>query len=146
MDKMSKFRRKPKPPAIETSIDRNISQIADSVSVEHAADLTQQPQQKPFKKSAFRNLRLRGSAKRARDSSPAELPSSPPPPAVVAQDGMSPRKTQRFAALLDGLPPNKSLGHDHPDAPAFLNLSLQGMCWSGPGIKGKQDYALCSCG
>lgn len=98
MDRIPKFRRKPKNPTIETAVERSSTDTVDSIaSAEIQAANTQQKQLQPqksatklSKKSAFRNFRLRASAKRARESSPSELPSSPPP-AIVSQDGIKSR-------------------------------------------------------
>ncbi|EHK43987.1 hypothetical protein TRIATDRAFT_293301 [Trichoderma atroviride IMI 206040] len=81
MDKIPKFRRKPKPPVIETSIDRRASIATENVSA------TESPRAH-HKMSAFKSLRLRGPSKRARDSPPSELTPTTPSAVVVAQDGI----------------------------------------------------------
>ncbi|KAJ4024041.1 hypothetical protein NW752_002607 [Fusarium irregulare] len=129
MDRIPKFRRKPKKPTIETSVERSSSDTADSIASSElqAANLQLQLQQgqpqpqktKLSKRAAFKNFRLRSSAKRARDSPPAELPSSPPPPAVVSHDGVK----SRPVTAEDDVP-----GNNHgaqPRIPAFLESSLQ---------------------
>ncbi|GKU00413.1 tyrosine phosphatase 2 [Fusarium langsethiae] len=130
MDRIPKFRRKPKNPTIETSIERSSSDTADSIASSElqAATLQSQLQQgqqvqpqktKLSKRAAFKNFRFRGSAKRARDDSPAELPSSPPPPAVVSHDGV---KSRPVTAEHDAL---GSYDGATPRIPAFLESSLQ---------------------
>ncbi|RGP59407.1 hypothetical protein FSPOR_11353 [Fusarium sporotrichioides] len=130
MDRIPKFRRKPKNPTIETSIERSSSDTADSIASSElqAANLQSQLQQgqqvlpqktKLSKRAAFKNFRFRGSAKRARDDSPAELPSSPPPPAVVSHDGV---KSRPVTAEHDAL---GSYDGATPRIPAFLESSLQ---------------------
>ncbi|KAM0230981.1 hypothetical protein ACHAPO_008807 [Fusarium lateritium] len=130
MDRIPKFRRKPKNPTIETSIERSSSDTADSIASSElqAANLQSQQQQgqqvqpqktKLSKRAAFKNFRFRGSTKRARDSSPAELPSSPPPPAVVSHDGI---KSRPVTAENDAL---GSYDGVTPRIPAFLESSLQ---------------------
>ncbi|KAK5995674.1 Tyrosine-protein phosphatase 2-like protein [Cladobotryum mycophilum] len=129
MDKLPKFRRKPKPPAIETSVGRNMGDTAQQIAAA-GNQVTSPPQlqhpQKPSKIAALRNLRLRGTAKRARDDPPAELPTSPPP-AVVTQDGMSPRRVSRPIVQPEQKPDrNKKNGHlPPPKLPGFLTLSTQ---------------------
>ncbi|KAM5352016.1 hypothetical protein ACJ41O_004739 [Fusarium nematophilum] len=131
MDRIPKFRRKPKNPTIETAIERSSTDTVDSIAsteIQAASVQLQQQQaqqwpqpQKPAtklsKRAAFRNFRLRGSAKRARDSPPAELPSSPPP-AVVTHDGIKSRP-----ATADGVALNQD--GTGPNIPAFLDSSMQ---------------------
>lgn len=142
MDRIPKFRRKPKNPTIETAVERSSSDTIDSTaSAELQAHQQLQAQQfqaqqqqqhaqlqlqpppkvavKPSKKSAFRNLRLRNTAKRARESPPVELPSSPPP-AIVTHDGV---KSRPPTADGDAL---RNMNGRHRQIPAFLDLSMQG--------------------
>ncbi|KAI9147790.1 Receptor-type tyrosine-protein phosphatase epsilon [Paramyrothecium foliicola] len=128
MDKLSKFRRKPKPPTIETSVERTSTDTADSaVSIESPVSaISASGQQKlsvkpPLKKSSFRSLRLRGSSKRARGSPPAELSSTPPPAIAVGPDGNAPQNAM-------GERDSHSSPGDHAGRriPSFLTLSLQG--------------------
>jgi protein-tyrosine phosphatase len=133
MDRIPKFRRKPKNPTIETAVERSSSDTVDSIASSElqAANLqlqqqglqiqTQKPPAKLSKRAAFRNFRLRGSTKRARDSPPVELPSSPPP-AVVNHDGIKSRP-----ATAEGVALSKQDGTG-PRIPAFLDSSMQGMC------------------
>jgi protein-tyrosine phosphatase len=127
MDKISKFRRKPKPPTIETSVERISTDITDTSNSAVSATSNDSPvstaNQKlslksPIKKSSFRNLRLRGSSKRARGSPPSELPLTPPA-IVVGFDGAAPH-----SAVIDGddSPPRDHVGQR---VPAFLTLSSQ---------------------
>ncbi|KAF5017186.1 hypothetical protein F66182_10914 [Fusarium sp. NRRL 66182] len=130
MDRIPKFRRKPKNPTIETSVERSSSDTLDSIASSElqAANLQlrQQPGQqgqlqkpaKLSKRAAFRNFRLRGSTKRARDSPPVELPSSPPA-AVVSQDGVKSRPV-----TADDNAPNNHEGTGLR-MPAFLESSMQ---------------------
>lgn len=129
MDRIPKFRRKPKAPTIETAVERSSTDTVDSIaSAELQAQQQLQQQQpslkpppvKPSKRAAIRNFRLRTSGKRARDSSPAELPSSPPPAAVVTFDGI---KSRPVTADGDA---TGNIGGKRPQIPAFLNLSSQG--------------------
>jgi protein-tyrosine phosphatase len=131
MDRIPKFRRKPKNPTIQTSVERSSSDTVDSIASTELQAATLQSQQqdgqqvlpqksKLSKRAAFRNFRLRGSTKRARDSPPVELPSSPPP-AVVSHDGV---KSRPVTAEGDVLANSKGSG---PRIPAFLESSMQGI-------------------
>ncbi|KAG8669886.1 hypothetical protein FPOAC2_09228 [Fusarium poae] len=129
MDRIPKFRRKPKNPTIETSIERSSSDTADSIASselqaanlqsQHQGQQVQPQKTKLSKRAAFKNFRFRGSIKRARDISPAELPSSPPPPAVVSHDGI---RSRPVTAENDAL---GSYDGVTPRIPAFLESSLQ---------------------
>lgn len=138
MDKMPKFRRKPKNPTIETAIDRTSSDTADSAtSAEHPHPKQQQttttlvnPSPKPCKKSPFRNFRLRNSAKRARESPPTEFPSKPPP-AIVTLEGVKSETSPPDTADAE----SKRNGGERPRIPAFLALSSQGTFFSKPASK-----------
>ncbi|KAF4979518.1 hypothetical protein FZEAL_4286 [Fusarium zealandicum] len=131
MDRIPKFRRKPKKPTIETAVERSSSDTADSIASSElqAANLQLQQQglqqaqsqkqaAKLSKRAAFRNFRLRGSAKRARDSPPTELPSSPPH-AVVSHDGI---KSRPATAEGNALGSQDGAG---PKIPAFLDSTMQ---------------------
>ncbi|KAM0553925.1 hypothetical protein ACHAPJ_007273 [Fusarium lateritium] len=131
MDRIPKFRRKPKNPTIQTSVERSSSDTVDSIASSELQAANLQLQQQPgqqiqppksasklSKRAAFRNFRLRGSTKRARDSPPVELPSSPPP-AVVSHDGV---KSRPATADDDALDNHKGTG---PPIPAFLESSMQ---------------------
>ncbi|KAL6870549.1 tyrosine phosphatase [Trichoderma novae-zelandiae] len=116
MDRIPKFRRKPKPPVLETAIDRNGAVASDNMS---ATDSVLGQQQRTHHKMApFRSLRLRGPSKRARDSPPADLTPTTPSTVVVAPDGIqSPPRPARPASVNQPPPP--------PVLPAFLTLSQQ---------------------
>ncbi|KAG6037012.1 hypothetical protein E4U41_005348 [Claviceps citrina] len=128
MDKLPRLRRKPKPPAIETSVERTKTRSdnsesafpADTASSAVTVPLTSQNPMK--KKSPLRNLKLRVTAKRARAQSPVARPLSSPMVAVFNQDGVAPRS----AAVGDTVFTN---GHGrcrpNPVMPAFLNISAQ---------------------
>ncbi|KAH7154933.1 protein-tyrosine phosphatase-like protein [Dactylonectria estremocensis] len=126
MDRIPKFRRKPKNPTIETAIERSSSDTIESIaSAEIQAANTQQkqvqpqkPAAKPSKKSAFRNFRLRASAKRARESPSGDLPSSPPP-AIVSLEGIKSRPP-----TADGIGMRNGHGVT-PQIPAFLASTMQ---------------------
>jgi protein-tyrosine phosphatase len=132
MDRIPKFRRKPKNPTIETAVERSSSDTVDSIASSElqaqAANLQSQaqgqqvptPKSKLSKRAAFRNFRLRSSTKRARDSPPVELPSSPPP-AVVSHDGV---KSRPVTAEDDALDNHRGTGLR---IPAFLESSMQGI-------------------
>lgn len=136
MDKMSKFRRKPKPkpPAIETAVDpRRSTDTTDSVRSENnsstngSSSPTARAAAKTTKKSPFRSLRLRTSGKRARGSPPAELPpSSPPGPALVGQDGHISQGSRKSGEYHKSGRPG--VDPDAPKIPGFLSLSEQGEC------------------
>jgi protein-tyrosine phosphatase len=126
MDKIPKFRRKPKPPVIETSIDRRASIATENVSA------TESPRAH-HKMSAFKSLRLRGPSKRARDSPPSELTPTMPSAVVVAQDGIqSPSRLVRPASQPAQYksPPvqdrRRSVNQLPPALPLFLSLSQHG--------------------
>ncbi|KAK2590745.1 hypothetical protein QQS21_011577 [Conoideocrella luteorostrata] len=114
MDKMPRLRRKPKPPAIETSIDRPSRDNGENTS---ASEVTGQAQSQPLKpsmrKSPLRNLKFRVAAKRARAQSPAPQPSGSPIVAVFSQDGVAPRSAVEESVSVNGLP--------RAVIPAFLN-------------------------
>ncbi|KPM40915.1 hypothetical protein AK830_g5665 [Neonectria ditissima] len=126
MDRIPKFRRKPKNPTIETAIERSSSDTVDSIAsaelqasnIEQNQVQPQKPAIKPSKKSAFRNFRLRASAKRARESPTGELPSSPPP-VVVGHDGI---KSRPVTADDNAIKNSKG---NMPQVPAFLALTMQ---------------------
>ncbi|PTB77480.1 tyrosine phosphatase [Trichoderma longibrachiatum ATCC 18648] len=131
MDKIPKFRRKPKPPVLETAIDRNGSVASDSMSPS-GDSVMGQPQRAHHKMAPFRSLRLRGPSKRARDSPPADLTPTTPSAVVVAQDGIqSPPRPARPASqpVQHKSPPvqdrRRSVNQPPPVLPAFLTLSQQ---------------------
>lgn len=126
MDKIPKFRRKPKPPVIETSIDRRASIATENVSAIESP-------RTHHKMSAFKSLRLRGPSKRARDSPPSALTPTTPSAVVVAQDGIqSPPRFARPASqpAQHKSPPvqdrRRSVNQLPPALPLFLSLSQQG--------------------
>nr|XP_036580214.1 protein-tyrosine phosphatase [Colletotrichum truncatum]KAF6788046.1 protein-tyrosine phosphatase [Colletotrichum truncatum] len=142
MDHLPKFRRKPKIPTISTTDvkphpsrnDQHSSpqQIYPSttVTVTSSGGRSPTPTKPGLRKSAFRGLHLRGSAKRARSPPLASLPSSPPP-AIVSHDGItsppsstrhrdSSSKDEGTASEKDG---QESTGMPKPKIPAFLDLS-----------------------
>ncbi|OAA49627.1 protein-tyrosine phosphatase 2 [Metarhizium rileyi] len=118
MDKLPGLRRKPKPPAIETSLHRTSSDTGESPST---TEITTQPcpQMSSMRNSPLRNLKLRVTAKRARTHSPATQPSSSPVVAVFSQDGVAPRPTVDQSSSANGRP-RRTL-------PAFLNTSIHGI-------------------
>lgn len=138
MDKIPKFRRKPKPPVLETAIDRNGSVASDSMSPS-GDSVMGQPQRAHHKMAPFRSLRLRGPSKRARDSPPADLTPTTPSAVVVAQDGIqSPPRPARPASqpVQHKSPPvqdrRRSVNQPPPVLPAFLTLSQQGASYYLP--------------
>ncbi|EFY99662.1 Tyrosine-protein phosphatase 2 [Metarhizium brunneum] len=118
MDKLPRLRRKPKPPAIETSVDRTSSDTAEST---FTTEITSQPspQKASMRKSPLRNLKLRVNAKRARTHSPVARLSSSPVVAVFSQDGVAPRSVTDEGSSVNGRP--------RPIMPAFLNTSMHGI-------------------
>ncbi|KAL7820716.1 tyrosine phosphatase [Trichoderma gracile] len=130
MDKIPKFRRKPKPPVLETAIDRNGAVASDTMSPNDS--VLGQSQRAHHKMAPFRSLRLRGPSKRARDSPPADLTPTTPSAVVVAQDGIqSPPRPARPASqpAQHKSPPvqdrRRSVNQPPPVLPAFLTLSQQ---------------------
>ncbi|KAK0764913.1 hypothetical protein N5P37_002385 [Trichoderma harzianum] len=126
MDKIPKFRRKPKPPVIETALDRNAAVASENMSVNDSVQRTH------HKMSPFKSLRLRGPSKRARDSPPSDLTPTTPSAVVVAQDGIqSPQRPARPASqpAQHKSPPvqdrRRSVNQPPPVLPAFLTLSQQ---------------------
>ncbi|KFA75819.1 hypothetical protein S40288_01962 [Stachybotrys chartarum IBT 40288] len=131
MDKMSRFRRRPKPPTIETDVHRPSTSTTSSplsglsamsaISTRNAEAVNGHEQwNKPSgKKPILHNLRLRASGKRARGISPASLESSPVP-VVVGHDGSPPRATDEDGNASDASRQSK------PRMPHFLTLSSQG--------------------
>lgn len=132
MDKLPKLRRKPKPPAIKTAVDRPVvgvpgetsTAVPDSANQNHqhlhGAEVPQM-QMPSMRKSPLRNLKLRVSAKRARTNSPAPRPSSSPVVAVFNQDGFAPRSAMDESMSFNGHHSSR------PMMPAFLNTTLHGM-------------------
>ncbi|KAJ6441153.1 protein-tyrosine phosphatase 2 [Purpureocillium lavendulum] len=147
MDKIPRLRRKPKPPAIETSVDRTSrdstgSANSDAEGPQHhhhhhhhhglspvvAAALSHNPLHRsgsasPAKKSPLRNLKIRASAKRARGVSPADHAASSPVAAVFSQDGVAPHASASRPANNGRSDAN---GHRaRPEMPGFLSQSTQ---------------------
>ncbi|KAF6802165.1 Receptor-type tyrosine-protein phosphatase O [Colletotrichum sojae] len=155
MEHLPKFRRKPKIPTISTTDvkpppSRNGAgiveqehpspqQICPSTTVTVTGGRRSPTPTKPgLRKSAFRGLHLRGSAKRARSPPAASLPSSPPP-AVVSPDDIasSPASTRNKDGALarDDTVSSDKNGREgvgagaraaRPKIPAFLDLSTPG--------------------
>lgn len=127
MDKLPRLRRKPKPPAIETSVERTSSDIDESAVVPAdtasgaAAPKTSSMTKPLMKHSSLRNLKLRVTAKRARAESPAARPWSSPMVAIFNQDGVAPRSATEGSLSANGH------GRSLPVMPSFLNISAQGM-------------------
>ncbi|KAG5916186.1 hypothetical protein E4U42_007779 [Claviceps africana] len=118
MDKLPRLRRKPKPPAIETSVERTSSDIEESALPAGAASeiAAAKAWSKPvMKNSSLRSFKLLVTAKRARTQSPAARPRSSPPVAMFNQDGVAPR-----SAAEDTLSA-KGHGRPSPIMPAFLS-------------------------
>ncbi|RCI11308.1 hypothetical protein L249_7592 [Ophiocordyceps polyrhachis-furcata BCC 54312] len=117
MDKLPRLRRKPKPPAIETSVRTDahggfLHQLSPNAVATVAA--TAAPSPSLSVASPFRSLRIRASAKRARGSaSPAHSP------AVT----IFPTRSSLDSPLLHPLPPASS----RPEMPGFLALSTREM-------------------
>ncbi|KAH6605972.1 tyrosine phosphatase [Trichoderma cornu-damae] len=130
MDKIPKFRRKPKPPVLETAIDRSVGIATDLMS---ANDLVLGGSQRSHHKMfPFKSLRARGPSKRARDTSPPDLTPTTPSAVVVAQDGIqSPPRLGRPSSqpVQHKSPPvqdrRRSVNQPPPILPAFLSLSQQ---------------------
>ncbi|RDA91286.1 hypothetical protein CP533_6309 [Ophiocordyceps camponoti-saundersi (nom. inval.)] len=113
MDKLPRLRRKPKPPAIETSV-RTDSHSGLLHQLSPNAVATAAPSPSLSVASPFRSLRIRASAKRARGSA------SPAPSPAVA---IFPTRSSLDSPLLHPLPPASS----HPEMPGFLALSTREM-------------------
>jgi hypothetical protein len=168
MDKLPKLRRKPKPPTIETRVERTSTDTTGSTLSSNAVgggagvpvQLTeassrpttshngspstmnkpadslgkmswlQREQQTPTgKKSPFRNLRLRPSAKRARESSPAA--SGLGDPHAARQDGAKVRsngsKSQGSLNGKEDVDMDRGEPSDPgPVMPSFLELDKEG--------------------
>ncbi|ODA76036.1 hypothetical protein RJ55_08318 [Drechmeria coniospora] len=132
MDRIPRLRRKSKPPTIETSILQQ--GIASSDAEVHPAgaagpEPSDRPQPSPAKKSPFRNLRIRPTAKRARGiSPPTHSASSPVIAAVFHQDGIAPNAALRSTNSAVAEAKAHAQGHAHkprPEMPSFLALSTQ---------------------
>ncbi|KJZ76788.1 hypothetical protein HIM_03665 [Hirsutella minnesotensis 3608] len=143
MDKLPRLRRKPKPPAIETSVRRTTKEAPGCVErlspassdIATATSWSSPPQsqqrvhinhqRQPLKKSAFRSLNIRASAKRARATSPVEqTPCSPILTAVVNHGGAVQQEATRAGNLVQHV----SQGHGpRREMPGFLTLSTQEM-------------------
>ncbi|WYZ34119.1 hypothetical protein EsH8_I_000395 [Colletotrichum jinshuiense] len=143
MDHLPKFRRKPKIPTISTAdvkpapsrngIDQEqppqqIYPSTTTVTVTGGRSPT--PTKPGLRKSAFRGLHLRSSAKRARSPPAAALPQSPPL-AIVTHDGVasSPASARqrdgggKDDAVSSGKSSRES-SRPKPRIPAFLDLSV----------------------
>ncbi|PHH64373.1 hypothetical protein CDD80_1135 [Ophiocordyceps camponoti-rufipedis] len=123
MDKLPRLRRKPKPPAIETSVRNDVTDAHRHHGIFHHHLNHQQspdatvPSPSLSVASPFRSLRIRASAKRARGSaSPA------PSPAVVSPAIALFPSPVRTTASRTTLP-----AAQRPEMPAFLALSTQEM-------------------
>ncbi|PNY29810.1 Receptor-type tyrosine-protein phosphatase beta [Tolypocladium capitatum] len=123
MDRIPRLRRKPKPPAIETSVERVGRDAAASLSDgELPQHSNRNHQRSAGNKSPFRSLQMRASAKRARGTSPADLPASSPVAAVFSQHGVAPHALSRGANAGH----HETNGHQpRPEIPGFLALSTQ---------------------
>ncbi|KAG5985168.1 hypothetical protein E4U55_000804 [Claviceps digitariae] len=122
MDKIPRLRRKPKPPAIETSLQRTSSDIDErAVLADSASDVaTPKTSSKPLlKHSSLHSLKLRVTAKRARTQSPVARSRSSPMVAIFNKDGVAPR------SAMDGTLSANGHGRSRPVMPAFLNYSVQ---------------------
>ncbi|OBR16187.1 Protein-tyrosine phosphatase [Colletotrichum higginsianum IMI 349063] len=172
MDHLPKFRRKPKIPTISTTdvktppsrngfdeqppqqIYPSTNNNTNTVTVTGGRSPT--PTKPGLRKSAFRGLHLRGSAKRGRSPPAASLPHSPPSPAIVSHDGIasSPASSKQKdkagsengngSGSAGGSASGSKIGSKHgsvasesgknshespwpkPRIPAFLNLSVPG--------------------
>ncbi|PHH76129.1 hypothetical protein CDD83_4312 [Cordyceps sp. RAO-2017] len=142
MDKLPRLRRKPKPPAIETSVRRAsrdaVAADARPVDIMAPAVLSSlsppgEPHQHPQhalalkslspvrKASPFRSFKIRASAKRARGSSPVDQPATASPVvAVFNQDGHAPHAACRSATHAQ-----QQARPLRPEMPGFLTLSAQ---------------------
>ncbi|KAG5945175.1 hypothetical protein E4U59_006271 [Claviceps monticola] len=121
MDKLPRLRRKPHPPAIETSVERRSSRVdgsafADDKASEAAA--SKSSSNTIMKSSTLRKLKLRVAAKRTRTESPLSLrPLNSPRAAVFNQDGVaSPSAGDDMSSI-------SRQEHFRPATPAFLNAS-----------------------
>ncbi|GJN82817.1 hypothetical protein PLIIFM63780_006362 [Purpureocillium lilacinum] len=141
MDKIPRLRRKPKPPAIETAVERTSRDSTGSdghsdPEVPHhqhhgfspaVAAFSHHPLHKsagasPAKKSPLRSLKIRASAKRARGISPADHTPSSPVAAVFSQGGVAPHASTSRPAN-NGRFDTK--GRSKPEMPGFLAQSSQ---------------------
>ncbi|OLN96181.1 Receptor-type tyrosine-protein phosphatase O [Colletotrichum chlorophyti] len=149
MDHLPKFRRKPKIPTISTTdvkpppthngtiVDpehQQPQQIYPSTTVTVTGGRSPTPTKPGLRKSAFRGLHLRSSAKRARSPPAAALPHSPPT-AIVSHDDVASRSPSSArqpdggdsakdnAASANG---SRASSVSKPRIPAFLDLSVQG--------------------
>ncbi|KAG9250527.1 protein-tyrosine phosphatase 2 [Emericellopsis atlantica] len=130
MDKLPKLRRKPKPPAIETSVERTSTDTTESaLSSSAVGSWLQKEHTNPSgKKSPFRNLRLRPSAKRARESSPADSGLGEPP--ATRQDGVKVKSNgakprDRLDGKGDADTDMEEPSDPGPVMPSFLNLEKE---------------------
>ncbi|CAG9941327.1 unnamed protein product [Clonostachys rosea f. rosea IK726] len=136
MDKIPKLRRKPKPPTIETQVDRTSTDTNESFNSTSTAPVSAtegKPRKQPFPRSPFRTFRLRTSGKRARESSPANSSASssvPPPTDRIPLEGV---KVPRNALTTLDVPTERAgkMSEDShssdpgPERPSFLDLSRQ---------------------
>ncbi|KAG5914566.1 hypothetical protein E4U53_004620 [Claviceps sorghi] len=122
MDKLPRLRRKPKPPAIETSVERTSSDVEESAApADTASELaaTKPSSKTAMKNSSLRNFKFRVTAKRARTPSPVARPRSSPTVAIFKQDGVAPRPA------VEGTLSANNHGRSSPVMPAFLKASAE---------------------
>ncbi|KAG6062665.1 hypothetical protein E4U32_002103 [Claviceps aff. humidiphila group G2b] len=121
MDKLPRLRRKPHPPAIETSVERRSSRVDGSAFADDKASeatASKSSSKTIMKNSTLRNLKLRVAAKRSRAQSPFALrPLNSPRAAVFNHDVVAPR------SAVDGMSSRSRHEHFRPATPAFLNSS-----------------------
>ncbi|PHH64453.1 hypothetical protein CDD81_4528 [Ophiocordyceps australis] len=125
MERMSGLRRKPKPPAIETSMERPSKNTIDVVAdaQRHSPVMARRHLGGLARKTAspFRGLKVRPAARRARPPSPpSDQPWSPPPAPAFGHDGPPPCPVVRVV-----WPGSSGQPSPRPDMPAFLQLSNQ---------------------
>jgi protein-tyrosine phosphatase len=136
MDRLPKFRKKPKNPSIMTDGGAPAVQPAEPVDnapiMDAALPIAKTPPTKHgfSKRAGFRGLHLRGATKRARSPPPAALPQSPTT-AIVTHDGVvdhfpvaPPTSTTKLKHRIEASEP-KGLG-SKPHIPSFLTFSAQG--------------------
>ncbi|KAG6011053.1 hypothetical protein E4U21_000084 [Claviceps maximensis] len=120
MDKIPRLRRRPKPLAIETSVERSRSDVDESTvppDTAFAVAASKTSSNPLMKHSSLRNLKLRVTAKRARTQSPAARPRSSPMVTIFHQDRVAPRSAMEGSFSANGH------GRSWHVMPAFLSHS-----------------------
>ncbi|KAJ0161303.1 Receptor-type tyrosine-protein phosphatase O [Colletotrichum tanaceti] len=156
MDHLPKFRRKPKIPTISTTDVKtppsrngfdeqppqqiypsaNTNNNTNTITVTGGKSPT--PTKPGLRKSAFRGLHLRGSAKRGRSPPAASLPHSPPSPSTISHDGIGSSPASSKQKDTDGS--GTGAGSGSASASGSKSGSKDGSAASGSGENSHESH------